>query len=97
MQLYDGSLNKYLDKLNISKNFFTKTDSAMSIAYLWQIGFFHNDIHLGNILLNLIQKSKEPEALIYEIKNIKYTVETIRKLILSDFGKSKYMISIYYH
>ena len=40
----------------------------MSIAYLRKIGFFHNDIHLGNILLNLIPKSKEPEALIYEIK-----------------------------
>ena len=67
MQLYDGSLNKYLDKLKYIKKSFTKTDSAMSIAYLWQIGFFHNDIHLGNILLNLIPKSKEPEALIYEV------------------------------
>ena len=45
--------------------------------------------HDVQYLLNLIQKSKEPEALIYEIKNIKYTVETNRKLILSDFGKSK--------
>ena len=45
--------------------------------------------HDVQYLLNLIQKSKEPEALIYEIKNIKYTVENIRKLILSDFDQSK--------
>ena len=52
--------------------------------------------HDVQYLLNLIQKSKEPEALIYEIKNIKYTIETNRKLILSDFDQ-KYMINIYYH
>ena len=37
----------------------------------------------------LYKKTKEPEAFIYEIKNIKSTVETNRKLMLSDFDKSK--------
>ena len=38
--------------------------------------------HDVQYLLNLIQKTKEPNAIIYEIKNIKYTVETNRKLFV---------------
>ena len=88
--MYDGSLNKYLNKLNLSKIKVLLKQILLCQLHIYEkIGFIHNDIHLGNIMLNLIQKSKEPETLIYEIKNRKYTVETNRKLILSDFDKSK--------
>ena len=68
MQLYDGSLNKYLDKLNLSKKKFYENIFCLVNCIFMKIGFFHNDIHLRNILLNLIPKSKEPEALIYEMQ-----------------------------
>jgi hypothetical protein len=89
MKLYNSSLNKYFDKLNLSKIKILLKQILLCQLHIYEkIGFVHNDIHLGNILLNLIPKEKKPEILIYEIKNIKYTVETNRKLILSDFDKS---------
>ena len=89
MKLYYGSLNKYLEKLNLSKIKVLLKQILLCQLHIYEkIGFLHNDIHLGNILLSIIPKSEEPETLIYEIKNKKYKEETSRKLILSDFDES---------
>ena len=48
MQLYDGSLNKYLDKLNLSKIKVLRKQILPCQLHIYEkIGFFHNDIHLG--------------------------------------------------
>jgi thiamine kinase-like enzyme len=88
MKLYDGSLTKYIQKLNIDKlkNVLEQLVYAQ-INIFDKIGFIHNDIHLGNILIKKL-KSTEIETLTYNIMGKKYIVQTNRRLILSDFDKS---------
>jgi hypothetical protein len=89
MKLYQGSLNDYLNKLNLFEiENLLKQILLCQLHIYSKIGFLHNDIHLGNILVKIIDESKEPETIIYRIKNRKYMIKTYFKLILTDFDKS---------
>lgn len=69
MKLYQGSLNDYLNKLNLFEiEDLLKQILLCQLHIYSKIGFLHNDIHLGNILVKIIDESKETETLIYIIK-----------------------------
>jgi hypothetical protein len=88
MNLYDGSLNDYINKFDILEiEELLKQTLLCQLHIYWKIGFVHNDIHLGNFLINK-KKEKEKDTLIYQIKNKSYKLETDIKVILSDFDRA---------
>ena len=89
MKLYQGSLNNYLNKFSLGEIEDLMKQILFCQLHIYnKIGFVHNDIHLGNILVKKIDDSKELETLIYTIRNRKYMIKTNFKLILSDFDQS---------
>jgi hypothetical protein len=53
MKLYDGSLNDYINKFDILEiEELLKQTLLCQLHIYWKIGFVHNDIHLGNFLIN---------------------------------------------
>ena len=86
MKLYDGSLNSQTNKFDILEiEDLLKQILLCQLHIYWKIGFVHNDIHLGNFLIN---KKKDKDTLIYQIKNKSYKFETDVKIILSDFDRA---------
>ena len=84
MKLYDDSLNSQTNKFDILEIEDLLKQMLLSQLHIyWKIGFIHNDIHLGNFLIN-----KKKDTLIYQIKNKIYKFETDIKIILSDFDRS---------
>ena len=86
-----GSLNKYKNKLELNEviNIMKQLLLAQIIAFN-KTGFLHNDIHLGNIL---VEKTKEQENIKYKvdtgtIEKRKFNIQTNFKTIISDFDKS---------
>jgi len=85
MKLYQGSLNNYLNKFSLGEIEDLMKQILFCQLHIYnKIGFVHNDIHLGNILVKKIDDSKELETLIYTIRNRKYMIKTNFKLILSN-------------
>lgn len=86
MRLYSNSLTKYIKKLNMLdiKQYFKQLIYAQ-LHIFDKIGFIHNDIHLGNIL---IKKKSEDEELNYIILGKKYNISTNRILIIMDYDRS---------
>lgn len=86
MKLYDGSLNDYVNKFNLLEiEELLKQLLLCQLHIYWKIGFVHNDIHLGNFLIN---RRKEKDTFIYQIKNKSYKLETDIKVILTDFDRA---------
>jgi hypothetical protein len=89
MKLYQGSLSEYINKFNLSEVEVLMKQILLCQMHIYEkIGFLHNDIHLGNILIKIIKESKEPEELQYKIRNSTYIIKTNFKLILSDFDNA---------
>jgi hypothetical protein len=80
-----GSLNKYKEQLDLKivSSILSQLLLAQVNAY-YKIGFLHNDIHLGNILL---RNKKDTLNYVFYDKHIKMNVDIIP--ILSDFDRSK--------
>lgn len=62
MKLYQGSLSEYKNKFDLFEVKDLMKQILLCQLHIYEkIGFFHNDIHLGNILIKIIRESKEPE------------------------------------
>jgi len=87
MKQYKHSLLTYKEKFNLIniKPLLHQILLAQLNAFE-KIGFLHNDIHLGNILLDFKQE-KEIE-LKYNFDKTNYMIKTQRVIILMDFDKS---------
>ena len=84
---YNGSLNTLINSLDINK--FTdilKQVILSQINVFYKYGIVHNDLHLGNILFETLDKKNK---LIYKLKNNEeHKYLTDFKIIISDFGYS---------
>lgn len=89
MKTYSHSLKKYTNRLdlNIVKLFLLQIVMAQLNAFD-KCGFIHNDMHLGNILID--KKSNETKKVTYTINYTDYNYELPISLmpIISDFDKS---------
>lgn len=90
MKQYKKSLRNYERKIKINdfENYLKQRTLAQSHAFN-QTGFLHNDIQLGNILIDYY--SKEPIEIIYTILNKKYAIFTNNRIIITDFDNSVIM------
>jgi predicted unusual protein kinase regulating ubiquinone biosynthesis (AarF/ABC1/UbiB family) len=89
-----GSLNKYINKLELSEVINILKQLLLAQLYIFnKTGFLHNDIHLGNIL---VKKSKEDITLNYKINIIdnnipinKHRINIITNFLplISDFDR----------
>ncbi len=81
---YESSISKFINYLKLSD-----IESFLSQILLCQlnafesIGFLHNDIHLGNILIK-----REPFNNIYSIDKQLYKLKGHNQLLLTDFDRS---------
>jgi hypothetical protein len=90
-----GSLNKYINKLELSEVINILKQLLLAQLYIFnKTGFLHNDIHLGNIL---VKKSKEDITLNYKINIInnnipinKHRINIITNFLplISDFDRA---------
>ena len=90
-----GSLNKYINKLELSEVINILKQLLLAQLYIFNnTGFLHNDIHLGNIL---VKKSKEDITLNYKINIIdnnipinKHRINIITNFLplISDFDRA---------
>lgn len=87
MKRYKNSLHNYERRIKIDRfeNYLKQCILAQLNAFNL-VGFLHNDIHLGNILVERV--IEKPVELVYTILDKKYIVNTNDMIIITDFDAS---------